>query len=672
MKNLTVLLVLILLMISNICIAQQGNNRKSTATANEVVLLSNDSKLELSHTQVIPIKDTKTGRNYELYLKLPENYSEDSVQKYPVIYYTDAMWHVEILSSSTEFMLEDVILVGISWQIDINEDLKKEAGDHVSRYRDYSISKSNNTEYQTKYQFGQASTHLDFIRNDVIRYIDNNYRTDTDSRTYFGYSLSGEFGAYILLTKPETFDNYIIGSPSIKNEVPLLSELNTAFGSFESTDRNSSLNANVFIAHGSLEKEAAEPIDSLIDILNRRRDDGLSLQKKVIEGDHSSAFPMTAVRSIAWLSKALDHKSSSKSDISFFNFPQLNRAYIKSTPEDKKDGLIVNELGANGENKDMIVQFAKEMAEGKLGRFDSFLIGHKGKLVFESYYSRGRINLPHPQASATKTYTALLLGRAIQLGYLTMDDLDKPLISFFKGLDQSKFVKGIEKVTLHQALTSRTGIRLSEEEREVIKENPGLIKGQSQVQFLLEHSAPITEEAQVFKYGDGVELIMQVIESVVPGSAKDFIKNELLGKVGITNYNWKTAPSGLPESGWRSSLTSRDMAKLGSLILNKGKWNNEQLIPEAYIAKASHRHHYTDEDVEGGKDVSNQGYGYFMWNADLKHGNKSYYAFSAQGGYGQFIIFIQELDLMVVFTATDNDTNYLQLTAERILPAFIQ
>ena len=70
----------------------------------------------------------------------------------------------------------------------------------------------------------------------------------------------------------------------------------------------------------------------------------------------------------------------------------------------------------------------KEIAENKHGRFDSFLILQQDKLLFESYYSRGRINLPHPQASTTKAYTALLLGRAIQLGYLTMDDLDKPLI----------------------------------------------------------------------------------------------------------------------------------------------------------------------------------------------------------------------------------------------------
>ena len=103
---------------------------------------------------------------------------------------------------------------------DIDEDLKKEFGDHVSRYRDYSFRKHDNPEIQKKIQFGQANMHLDFIRNDVIKYVDNAYRTDPNSRTYFGYSMGGEFGAYILLSQPDTFNNYIIGSPSIKNEVP--------------------------------------------------------------------------------------------------------------------------------------------------------------------------------------------------------------------------------------------------------------------------------------------------------------------------------------------------------------------------------------------------------------------------------------------------------------------
>ncbi|PHR93285.1 MAG: hypothetical protein COA69_04915 [Robiginitomaculum sp.] len=165
---------------------------------------------------------------------------------------------------------------------------------------------------------------------------------------------------------------------------------------------------------------------------------------------------------------------------------------------------------------------------------------------------------------------------------------------------------------------------------------------------------------------------MQVIDAVVPGTAEDFIKNELFGKMGITIYGWQPGLGGLPAAGWRASITSRAMVKFGTLVMNKGKWNGEQLIPEAFITKATSKIITTGNDVKvfgGGKDISNQGYGYFWWNADMKVGDKSYYSASAQGG-GQYIILIEELDLMVVVTGHERATPTLQITAERILPIF--
>ncbi|MEW7292093.1 serine hydrolase domain-containing protein [Aquimarina sp. 2304DJ70-9] len=360
--------------------------------------------------------------------------------------------------------------------------------------------------------------------------------------------------------------------------------------------------------------------------------------------------------------------------LSYRDIPDLKEAFIDVAPQDRKDGILVGELGIDGGNKAMILKLAKEIANNTYGKYDSFLIAYKGKLLFESYYLRGRINLPHYQASATKTYTSLALGRAIQMGYLSMADLDKPLISFLKDLDPTKFVAGVEKITLNHALTMRTGIRISKEQEEEFKKNPAMLKGQGRIQVLLENSMPITTVSQSFKYGYGPGLVMQVINAVVPGTAKDFIKNELLDKMDIKNYGWRTAVSGLPESGWRTRFTSRDMIKWGTLAMNKGKWNGVQLVPEAFIAKATSRILYTgDDDVYGGgKDVSNQGYGYFWWSGDLKVGNKSYFCTSAQGGNGQYIILIEELDLMVVITAHDNDNSTLQITAEEILPAFIK
>ena len=366
--------------------------------------------------------------------------------------------------------------------------------------------------------------------------------------------------------------------------------------------------------------------------------------------------------------------SAADATLSFRDIPDLKKAFIDATPTDRKDGILVGKLGIDGGNKNMIVKLAKEIADHKHGSYDSLLIAHKGKLLFESYYSRGRVNLPHFQASATKAYTNMALGRAIQLGYLTMVDLDKPLVTFLKDLDPTKFVEGVEKITLHQAMTMRSGIRISKEQREEFEKKPALLKGQGQVQAYLEHSAPITAESQSFKYQFDPMLVMQVLDAVVPGSAKDFIKKELLDKTGINNYRWRTDISGLPSSGWGASMTSRDMLKWGILAVNTGEWDGEQLVSESFIAKATSRILYTgDDDVYGGgKDVSNQGYGYYWWSADLKVGNKSYFSTSAQGGGGQYIILIEELDLLIVITDHDNDNTTLQLTAERILPAFIE
>ncbi len=359
--------------------------------------------------------------------------------------------------------------------------------------------------------------------------------------------------------------------------------------------------------------------------------------------------------------------------MSFRDVEYLDQAFIDAAPAERNDGLVVGELGADSGDKEMIVKLAQELAETKEGKLDSLLIAHKGKFLFESYFLRGRINLPHPQASATKAYTSFAIGRAIQLGYLTMADLDKPIISFFKDLDSTKFVEGVEKITLHQALTMRSGIRISKEKRDQVLKDRALLKGQGQVQAYLEHSAPITLESQSFKYQNDPSLVMQVIEAVVPGTAKEFIEKELLVKLGIENYKWREDVSGLPSAGSGSSMTSRDMLKWGFLAANKGKWKGEQLVPKAFVAKSISSIVLTgDDDIYGGgRDVSNQGYGYYWWSANLQQGKKSYYSASAQGGGGKYIILVEELDLLVVVTASKNDNSTLQIVAERILPAFL-
>lgn len=288
-------LILMILISLNTVFSQENEAKNDT-------LVTEPSHLELPHVQVIPIKDLKNDRQYELYIKLPVEYSENSDRTYPVLYFTDALWHIEMLSASTEFLMQNAILVGISWQKDLKGALGA-FGAHASRFRDYSIQPSSNPESQAKYELGQANNHLDFIRDDVITYVEKNYRTATDNRSYFGYSMGGKFGAYILLTQPNTFKNYILGSPSLSRggrDVPILSKLVA-----NEVPNTKGLNANVFISYGNLEKETSPYTDEIIALLKNKKDGSLVIKHEVIEGTHESAFPMTAVRSVTWLSEVL-------------------------------------------------------------------------------------------------------------------------------------------------------------------------------------------------------------------------------------------------------------------------------------------------------------------------------------------------------------------------------
>ena len=251
---------------------------------------------EIPRTQVVPIKDSKSQKQYELLIKLPESYNEDQDKTYPVVYFTDAVWHIELLSSASFFMMEDVILVGVSWQKDIADKLKQKYGPQFSRYQDYSFKKKTNPKHP-QIKFGQAETHLTFIRNDVIHFVEENYRTDPRNRTYFGFSAGGVFGTYALMTQPDTFKNYILGSPSIWRDGPeLLSQANPALN-------NEHSEINVFISYGEQEEELIPHVDEFFAALKSKNYKGLaSLQHIMVEtAGHSDSSPIMAMKSLKWL-----------------------------------------------------------------------------------------------------------------------------------------------------------------------------------------------------------------------------------------------------------------------------------------------------------------------------------------------------------------------------------
>jgi len=351
------------------------------------------------------------------------------------------------------------------------------------------------------------------------------------------------------------------------------------------------------------------------------------------------------------------------------NIPDLTTPYVSTTPENRDDGIQVGELGVDGGKKQPILEFADEIADGDHGEIDSFLLYQNGRLLFESYYRRGRINYPHYQMSITKSYTALAIGRAIALGHLTREQLDQPVVDFLKDLDQTKLASGAASITLAEAMNMRSGIRLDPEEVSELRRASDLFRGQGHVQAYLEHSASIPPFPREFKYqGFDPSMTMQVLEAVVPGSARDFIETELLGKMGITNFGWQDDVSGLPKSAAGSSMRSRDMLKWGMLVLNNGRiginnLDDEQLIPNDFIEQATSRLYTNPQETS---------YGYFWWGHDMQVGDDAFNCISGRGAGGQFIVILPELDLIAIVTSHNQGMGpMLSTIPERVLPAFV-
>jgi CubicO group peptidase (beta-lactamase class C family) len=330
----------------------------------------------------------------------------------------------------------------------------------------------------------------------------------------------------------------------------------------------------------------------------------------------------------------------------------LHKPFISTKPRNKKDLLPVGELGKDGGKKESILKFVRKLAEPsdspKHGKTDSLLIAHQGKLIFESYFRRGRANYPHYQMSITKSYTAYAIGRAIQLDYLSMDDLHKPVVSFLKEIKPDKLAKGADKITLDQAMQMRSGIRLPKKKIGEIIQRPSLLRGQGQARAYLQFSQdlPVLSDSslQPFKYqSSDTVLTMQVLEAVVPGTAEAFIREQLLKPMHISNYGWQEDLSGFPKAAAGSSLLSRDMIKMGLLTLNQGKWRGQQHLPSAFVKKAT-----TPLLFNGTTDTE---YGYFWWHQVRKVKDKKYPCIQGRGAGGQFIFVFPTLDLVASVTA---------------------
>ncbi|MDA7925789.1 serine hydrolase [Mariniblastus sp.] len=336
--------------------------------------------------------------------------------------------------------------------------------------------------------------------------------------------------------------------------------------------------------------------------------------------------------------------------------PDLEKPYASVAPLNLHDGLDVGQLNHPQTNEAVQALIAADKA-GNYQDLDSILIWQDGKLVFEMYNRRGRVDAPHYAMSVTKTLTSLTLARAIQLGIFKMTDLDKPIIDFMPEIDRTKIQTGVDSITLRNALMMKSGLRFPDPK--AIFTLGKDFKRQAYFQKLFEITSPVTEASKEYKYsGVDPSMIMMLIDIKTDSNVQKFIKKEIADRLGLS-YVWENQNCGIPKCGAGSSLTSRSLIKLGMAVLNGGTHDGQQLFSRAYI----------DQVMDPSKGA---GYFYFFHNRSVGTSNPEINFFSGIGAGGQYMSIFPKLNLVAVATAHNKKSINLPLKAivDHLLPLF--
>jgi uncharacterized protein len=244
-----------------------------------------NTEFKIRNTHTLQIKSETSGLEYELYIRLPSDYSE-SDKKYPVAVLNDTGYSIAVASGIVHLMagrdIEDVIIVGISYS--------KGHNPLLSRTRDYTPTyapKENRGHSLEVQKFsGKASQYINFISDEVLPLISQTYRIKPDKKIFVGHSYGGLLGANILITKPELFDYYILGSPSFWYDNKVMFRLESDYAK-----TNKAMKAKVFMYIGSEEGPMVDEMLAFENQLKSRQYKGLSIQSKVLPGlTHHSAF----------------------------------------------------------------------------------------------------------------------------------------------------------------------------------------------------------------------------------------------------------------------------------------------------------------------------------------------------------------------------------------------
>ena len=293
------------------------------------------------------------------------------------------------------------------------------------------------------------------------------------------------------------------------------------------------------------------------------------------------------------------------------------QAFVRATPE------------SQGISSDLFAALLRELDASKDTEMHHFMALRHGKVICECNFAPYPKGMWHITHSMCKSITGMAIGMLIEEEKLKLDeniyDIFPDHINAF-----SKIFRPV--ITVENLLTMTSGVTFNES---------GIVSGNDWLGSFLNASVngkPGTE----FQYNSLNTYVLSAIVTKRTGETlTEYLTPRLFGPLGITKYYWETCPKGITKGGWGLFLCAEDMAKLGQLYLQRGKWNGQQLVSEYWIEISTARHLKTQNGTYG--------YGYQLW-MEQRPGSFEY-----NGMLGQNVIIYPDMDMVLVTNAGNKE-----------------
>lgn len=283
----------------------------------------------------------------------------------------------------------------------------------------------------------------------------------------------------------------------------------------------------------------------------------------------------------------------------------------------------------------------------KYGKIAGIAIYQNSRIIYERYYGFSQSSTLHPISSVTKSVTSLAVGVCIDKGYIP--SLDIRIADYFpeyKHIFEADSLK--QRITLRHLLIQESGFVWDEWTTHYsYAGNPLMELSQnphSWIPIILELPMELAP-GEKFNYNSACsELIKEIVSRSSGIPFKKFVQDYIFDQMNISPFRWDSYPEN-DEPAWGGiSLTTRDMAKIGILMLNEGKWGRKRIISEEWVKNS----------VQPLSDADSLKYGLHWWIDVQPDGNKLVFA----AGYGDQYVYIAPDKNLVVAINSKNFTDH--------------